>query len=149
MDWVESTVGMSTPGTVSNLTYIDLQQHEATGGHTLRHHVHPTNAMLRQRLASNPQIPGVSKFTDHSTAERIVNMALQANLAQFNAWLASVQARTRFDYDAGVAIGIGFRQVLPPYITGPSPLTRVRLVVNKTWSTASTPFLVLTAFPIV
>ena len=79
------TVGMSTPGTVSNLTYIDLQQHEATGGHTLRHHVHPTNAMLRQRLASNPQIPGVSKFTDHSTAERIVNMALQANLAQFNA----------------------------------------------------------------
>jgi hypothetical protein len=128
--------------------YIDLQLHEAAGGHTIRSHVSITDNEMRQRLASDLKIMSATKFADLQAAEAAVNSSIGANLTAFLAWLrSSKMARQEFDYDAGMQIGYGFRRSLPPYpVVGPSPLRKVRVIVTR--GNAGLGFLLLTAFPI-
>jgi filamentous hemagglutinin len=135
---------MST--TISAGIWIDLNQHEAAGGHTIALHVGKTEIELRARLTSDPTIPGASSFTDLATAEKAVNAVVQANLTTFMTWLSGHMALCSFDHDTGSVIGQGLARDGTGAIFGPSPMTRARVIVRKI---GANPFFVLTSFPVV
>lgn len=66
----------------------DLSIDEARGGHTLKRHVGRTDEQLRQRLEQERNISAASTYTDRTTAERVVGMAIQNGQQKLQRWIA-------------------------------------------------------------
>ena len=64
----------------------DLAADEARGGHTLARHVAKTDAELRARLKSEPDISAASTYFDAETAGRVVARVLSEKRSEIEEW---------------------------------------------------------------
>jgi hypothetical protein len=64
----------------------DLDADEARGGHTLARHVGRTDAQLRERLATEPNISTASTYATRAIAERTVARTLRDNADRVDTW---------------------------------------------------------------
>jgi hypothetical protein len=87
----------------------DLAQDEAAGGHTLKKHVGRTDEQLQERLMRERNIAAASTYTDRSTAEHAVGVALQENHDKIDRWLARPGGHPNLvlDYDGSPSAPIG------------------------------------------
>ncbi|MGN6331155.1 MAG: RNase A-like domain-containing protein [Motilibacteraceae bacterium] len=122
---------------------VDLLNHEANGGHTLKEHVDVTDDYLRGRLerrvASNlsaAHMPDdqrdVSRFSSREVAEEWITKTLEARWADVDRWLESSDDRTKeFDLP-GVPPNIGvLLHVHPDGSVTQMKITRVRVVLAR------------------
>jgi hypothetical protein len=121
---------MSTTTLHGHAVSVNLRMHETLGGHTIAFHVARPDGWLQQRLMGDPTVPAASSFTDLVTAERAVNQTIQAHIAAFSGWLVATQMQREFDHDAGYPVGRIFVRTAQGVIIGPSPSTRVRVIVR-------------------
>jgi hypothetical protein len=87
----------------------DLSRDETAGGHTLRKHVGRSDDELRQRLRRERNIAAASTWTDRTTAERAVGLALEQNRDQIERWLNRPGGHPNLviDYDGDPSHSIG------------------------------------------
>jgi hypothetical protein len=130
---------------------VDLRLHEddgssPSGGHTIRDHVTISDDDLKQRLFFDPKIPSVSKFTTLDIAQTVVNATLQSKAAEVTLWLATGKP-SYFELDIGRPVGHGFNRIRSK-VVGPSPLTKVRVILRRTPGPRWGQILILTSFPV-
>lgn len=77
----------------------DLEEDERRGGHTLARHVGRTDAQLRERLVSEPDISSASTYTTRALAERTVARTLRENAGRVQAWLSRGGSRSNLALD--------------------------------------------------
>ena len=65
----------------------NLQDHEEYGGHTIERHVRKSDAWLRNRLTTDPNIPAASTFRNESIANRTNGQFVKQNKDAINEWL--------------------------------------------------------------
>ena len=134
---------MSTTTLSGGVIWIDLQQQEALGGHTIILHVAKSDAELRQRLVNEPWLSFASTFPDLKTAEQIVNHVIQTHQPAFAAWLSAKKGRKNFDHDMGNRIGHSIARGA----SSASPRTKACVIVDWVKTMTGQSF-VLTAYPI-
>lgn len=134
---------MSTTTLSGGVIWIDLQQQEALGGHTIILHVAKSDAELRQRLVNEPWLSFASTFPDLKTAEQIVNHVIQTYQPAFAAWLSAKKGRKNFDHDMGNRIGHSIARGA----SSASPRTKACVIVDWVKTMTGQSF-VLTAYPI-
>jgi toxin YxiD len=85
----------------------DLSRDESAGGHILRKHVGQTDEQLRERLEREPRITGASTYTDRSTAEHTVGVAIAQSQEKIQRWLKRSGGHPNLvmDYDSETPIG--------------------------------------------
>jgi len=71
---------------------VDLQAHEAQGGHTLARH---TARSVQYLVARLDRIHSASTFSTVQEAEQAVNRVIQENSAQINSWLSAAKRNQR------------------------------------------------------
>lgn len=77
----------------------DLSIDDARGGHTLKRHVGRTDDELRERLQHEKSISAASTYTDRTTAERVVGLAIQDNREKMQRWMARGKRRPNLVLD--------------------------------------------------
>ncbi|UOF90791.1 hypothetical protein LSG31_00465 [Fodinisporobacter ferrooxydans] len=123
-----------------------LAYHEKQGGHMLKGHVNIGFKKLRERMKNDKGITAASKFKDRSTAERIVDSALQDHQIQnsINLWMKDKKRRTKlvltFNYDGPDVIG----WKIASHNSKPQKCSRVMLVLKKKGNDK----FILTGYPI-
>lgn len=101
--------------------------HEMLGGHTLAKHVGKSEAYLRHRLATEPDLTAASTFYDRQTAENALTHALHDNGPRVRRWLS------------GRARSLGVRGSMPQpvgvvlYRSGTAPVeaTGVKVLLRR------------------
>jgi len=123
----------------------DLAADERCGGHTIDRHVGRTNKQLADRLRQEPQISAASTYTDLTTAETVVGLALARERSRIAAWSERRGSRPN----------LAVRHRVP----GPKPIGRswrrgkvapeacFEAVVVLHWDVARGAFCVLTSYP--
>ncbi len=120
----------------------DLSVDEQRGGHTLARHIGRTDAELRQRLKTEPDISAASSYTDRATAERTVGAALEQNADKIQRWIERGPHRPNLvlDYtDPTDAIG----RVMYPRAMGSVPCDHAIVVLRADGDS----YYVLTSYP--
>jgi hypothetical protein len=126
-----------------------LQGHEDAGGHTLapeRAHVGADEAVLRNRLDTEPRLRSVSSFFDRAAAERSVAENLGSNHEAIDDWLANSSRATKgFDMTHDRIVGHWLDRDSP---SGAAiGASRSRVVLRRD-SSSPGGYHVLTSFPI-
>lgn len=126
-----------------------LADHEARpgsrqGGHTIERHVGRTEEQLRARLRDEPGISAASSFESLDKAEHFIALALAANKAKIDAWLARGEAGSReaFNWSNGEVVGYGVVRATDKL----TQMRRLRLVL-KLESYNGQRYFILTAYP--
>lgn len=123
----------------------DLGRDEQKGGHTLSKHVGRTDGQLRERLRREPRIAAASTYTDRTTAEQVVGVALAAGSARLRKWSRRAGRRPNLvlDYhgDLDHPIGRSLRR------GERSPVACADAVVVLKWDPTAGQFYVLTSYP--
>lgn len=86
----------------------DLSIDERLGGHTLERHIARTDAQLQERLRREKNISAASTYTDRSTAEHAIAMALEQEKEKIQRWTDRGERRPNLvlDYnDPGNVLG--------------------------------------------
>jgi len=65
----------------------NVMDHEVAGGHTVLNHVGKTQAWLRDRLASRPDLKDASSFPNHATADFAQAALVKQNRSAIDQWL--------------------------------------------------------------
>jgi CDI toxin RNase A-like protein len=122
----------------------DLARDEEMGGHTLGKHVGQSDDQLSERLAHERNISAASTWTDRSTAERAVGLALQENQAKVERWLARPGGHSNLviDYDGDPSRPIG--RTLPRSASRSEPCSHAVVVLK--WA-GGADYYVLTSYP--
>jgi len=122
----------------------DLSQDEAAGGHTLRKHVGRTDDQLRERLRHEHNISAASTWTDRSTAEQAIGIAIAQNHEKISRWLERSGGHPNLviDYDGDPAHPVG--RSLRRDADQPQPCVHATIVLK--W-TGPDDYYVLTAYP--
>ncbi len=123
---------------------VNLLEHEASGGHTVKLHIAKRLSFLSSRLRNNPNIEYASTFSSLNQARGIINKTLNEHHAEIqemmniqgDAW-AIVQAT--FDSPTGYRLGRTKR--------GSREVYSVLVFLRKPGNTTEG-FYILTAFPI-
>jgi hypothetical protein len=123
----------------------DLAADERCGGHTIDRHVGRTNKQLADRLRLEPQISAASTYTDLTTAETVVGLALARERGRIESWSARRGSRPN--------LAVRYR------VAGPKPIGRswqrgkvapaacFEAVVVLHWDVSRGAFCVLTSYP--
>jgi hypothetical protein len=120
----------------------DLSQDEAEGGHTLRKHVGRTDDELRQRLRHERNIAAASTWTDRTTAEQAVGIAIAQNRDKISRWLdRPSRANLVLDYDGNPAHPIG--RTLNRDADQTNPCSHAVIVLKRT----DDRYFILTSYP--
>lgn len=83
-------------GDVRQPIQVNLQEHEAAGGHTLARHVAKDDNYLAERLQSNLRLNIVSTFSSYEVAEASVNAVLNMQRKEVADWWRGDLARQAF-----------------------------------------------------
>ena len=98
----------AVPSRWAKLPKDGLRIHEIEGSHAIDRHVGKTDTQLRNRLRSQPRIPGASSYASRYDAERFTDQILVLKEAEIKAWVASGSPRPRFfDVDMRQVVGRG------------------------------------------
>jgi Bacterial CdiA-CT RNAse A domain len=141
----QSSAAAPSSGSARHARRRDLSVDESLGGHTLARHVGKTDAELADRLRRERQISAASTYTDRTTAEAVVGIALDTGGSKLAAWQRRSGRRPNFVLHhvdrAGAAIGRslfrGAREGVPCE----------RAVVVLKWDDRADRFFVLTSYP--
>ena len=83
-------------GDVRQPIQVNLQEHEAAGGHTIARHVGKDDNYLADRLQSNLRLNTVSTFSNYEVAEASVNAVLNMQRKEVADWWRGELARQAF-----------------------------------------------------
>jgi hypothetical protein len=104
-----------------------LMAHEGLGGgHTLAKHVGKSPEFLRNRLATEPHIPGASSFYNREVAEQSLSDLLKTHDRRIQSWLAGPKPTLAISAPSSRACGI----VLAPG-TNPIESSVIRVVLRR------------------
>ncbi len=82
-----------------------LIRHERWGSHTIKKHVGWSDRQLLARLRREPNLKGVSSFTDERTAERAIGHLLDHHDARLRSWLAGSQRGLQLEVKTDWIVG--------------------------------------------
>jgi hypothetical protein len=152
MPWVATVlaIALALPGSgfvrqASAHPRRDLGRDEQKGGHTLSQHVGRTDDQLRERLRREPRIAAASTYTDRSTAEEVIAVALAAGSARLRKWSRRSGRRPNLvlDYHGDIEHPIG--RSLKRGDRHSVPCTDAVVVLK--WDPTAGQFYVLTSYP--
>lgn len=123
----------------------DLGHDEQKGGHTLSRHVGRTDNQLRDRLRREPRLAVASTYTDRTTAEEVIAVALAAGSARLRKWSRRSGRRPNLvldyhgdpEHPIGRSLRRGERDI--------APCTDAVVVLK--WDPTAGQFYVLTSYP--